>query len=368
MDINNPEEIENKDVSKRNGRIKKLLYWGGMIFFVVWISTRAADFEQVVELVQQANWVWLIVAVILETLYLLVYSFLIHRSLRVAGIKISYLNAFVGYISAIFFSVATPFGGAGTFLYQAKSFSKGKSRTFGAAISAIVLSSLAFYIGFLIILAPSLILLDDLNSYLFSLSILAGLALLLIVIVMYVSILFANHRPISLKKLFFKVKRVYQKLGRISDESIFALKDDVLENNLHDFIISAKAIRNINERTSVIKIFIIGFLSNLLQIVILWTVVMAFGVEVSLTGLVITYSVFYLFSVISPTPQGIGFVEGLMQIILVSLGVPGGASFVLTIMFRALTAWYPIILGFVVHRISALRNHLLTRELELVEV
>ncbi len=57
-----------------------------------------------------------------------------------------------------------------------------------------------------------------------------------------------------------------------------------------------------------------------------------------------------LFSVISPLQGGIGIVEGLLPIIYTSLGVPTSVSTLVSLTFRGLTFWIPLLIGLVLLR------------------
>ncbi len=57
-----------------------------------------------------------------------------------------------------------------------------------------------------------------------------------------------------------------------------------------------------------------------------------------------------LFWIVSPTPQGIGVVEGVMTLVFTSLGVPAAVSTTVTLAFRGLTFWLPLIVGFIILR------------------
>jgi hypothetical protein len=50
----------------------------------------------------------------------------------------------------------------------------------------------------------------------------------------------------------------------------------------------------------------------------------------------------YLFLVISPTPAGIGIVEGIMPLALSSLNVPWSQAIIVTLAYRGVTFWFPL--------------------------
>jgi len=90
--------------------------------------------------------------------------------------------------------------------------------------------------------------------------------------------------------------------------------------------------------------------SKLLLLVVLALVFLAFGQTPFPGTLVASFGVGYLFFIVSPTPSGIGFVEGAMTLVLTSLGVPFGRAAVITLAFRGITFWLSILYGMVAVR------------------
>jgi uncharacterized protein (TIRG00374 family) len=77
---------------------------------------------------------------------------------------------------------------------------------------------------------------------------------------------------------------------------------------------------------------------------------LAFKVPFTLGVLVGGFSIGYLFLIVSPTPAGIGFVEGALTLALNSLNVPLGAAAVLTAAYRGITFWVPLFGGMLAFR------------------
>jgi len=93
-----------------------------------------------------------------------------------------------------------------------------------------------------------------------------------------------------------------------------------------------------------------AFLNEILNLGILFFVALAFGVRLSFGVLVASYSVGMLFFVMTPTPGGLGFVEGILILVMSSLDVPRESALVITLAYRGLTFWLPFILGFFAYR------------------
>jgi uncharacterized protein (TIRG00374 family) len=82
-----------------------------------------------------------------------------------------------------------------------------------------------------------------------------------------------------------------------------------------------------------------------LLISILSLMFMAFDVPLSVGTLIAGFSIGYLFFIVSPTPSGIGFVEGALTLALVSMYIPLGAAAVVTLAYRGITFWVPLAVG-----------------------
>jgi len=72
---------------------------------------------------------------------------------------------------------------------------------------------------------------------------------------------------------------------------------------------------------------------------------LSFGVPFSAGTIIAGFAIAYLFLIISPTPSGIGVVEGIMALALSSLRVDYSQAVVITITYRAVTFWLPLGVG-----------------------
>jgi uncharacterized protein (TIRG00374 family) len=72
---------------------------------------------------------------------------------------------------------------------------------------------------------------------------------------------------------------------------------------------------------------------------------LSFQVPYSAGTIIAGFSFGYLFAMISPTPAGIGVVEGIMPVMLRSLRVDWSQAVIVTLVYRAITFWLPVGLG-----------------------
>lgn len=105
------------------------------------------------------------------------------------------------------------------------------------------------------------------------------------------------------------------------------------------------------QRRGVMVPFLFALASKTLQTLILLLTFLAFDVAFSAGTVVAGFASYYLFLIVSPTPSGIGVVETLLPLALRSLNVPWEQSVVVTLTYRSLTFWFPLLVGAISFRI-----------------
>jgi uncharacterized protein (TIRG00374 family) len=78
---------------------------------------------------------------------------------------------------------------------------------------------------------------------------------------------------------------------------------------------------------------------------------LAWGTPFSVGTLVGGFAIAYLFLIVSPTPSGLGVVEGVMTIALNTLRVEWAAAVLITLTYRLITFWFPLAIGGIAFRI-----------------
>ena len=90
--------------------------------------------------------------------------------------------------------------------------------------------------------------------------------------------------------------------------------------------------------------------SKVLLIIVLFFVFLAFGVPPSLGTLIAGFSIAFLFMIVSPSPSGVGFVEGALTLTLASFYIPLSDAAVIAIAYRGVTFWLPLLFGMIAIR------------------
>ena len=97
--------------------------------------------------------------------------------------------------------------------------------------------------------------------------------------------------------------------------------------------------------------FLFALNGKLIQTLILGMTFLAFDVPFSIGTIIAGFASAYLFLIVSPTPYGIGVVETLLPLALTSLSVAWEDSVIITLTYRGITFWIPLILGGVSFRV-----------------
>ena len=122
----------------------------------------------------------------------------------------------------------------------------------------------------------------------------------------------------------------------------------------HEFGIEVSeglAMLHLKKHRSTLVPFLYSLCVKLIQLMIMGTSFLAFGVSFSLGTIVAGFASAYLFLVVSPTPYGIGVVETLLPLAFGSLGISWENAVIITLMYRGFTFWLPLLLGGISFRI-----------------
>jgi uncharacterized protein (TIRG00374 family) len=115
-----------------------------------------------------------------------------------------------------------------------------------------------------------------------------------------------------------------------------------------------------NKPQNLFPALILALLNKTLLISILFLVFLSFKAPLSIGTLVAGFSVAYLFLIVSPTPSGIGVVEGVMTLVLRSMYIPLGTAVLISLTYRGITFWLPLLFGLFAFRHLARTSHLKT--------
>lgn len=136
----------------------------------------------------------------------------------------------------------------------------------------------------------------------------------------------------------------------------------IAEKLLDEFYIVSKILKKDKSHHNTIIMF--ALFVHLVRIVALYFVFGSLGIWLEPQVLLAGYLVGTVLVVISPTPNGIGFVEGGMLLVFSSLGVSSSLAGTATIIYRGFQFWLPFFAGLFLMQHKQLQN--LREEIKLV--
>ncbi|MCC2631603.1 MAG: putative rane protein, partial [Patescibacteria group bacterium] len=94
-----------------------------------------------------------------------------------------------------------------------------------------------------------------------------------------------------------------------------------------------------------------SFCIHAVSLGLLWLSFWAIGISANLQIVAAGYTVGTLLRIVSVTPGGIGFAEGGMTAVFTALGLPLEQSLIVTLLYRTVFTWLPLLLGVPAHHL-----------------
>ncbi len=320
--------------------MRKLLFALALLLGVLFLIGRVAEFHTIVATFKRGNLYFLGLALVVQVLWYLNAGLHLKTLYRALGLGETLPRLALMALGANFFGVVVPSGGmSGLTVYIAEARQQGYPAT-RATVAGVVYMFFEYF-GFLFVLALGWVVLIRRN-HLTAAEITASVLMAALAVGLgFLLYLGTYSGPL--------LGRVLAGLAHGVNRLLWPLlhRPYVSESRAHFLGIEAgEGLRALRRQPRMVVLpAILGMVSKALQIVVLWLVFLAFRVPYSLGTIVGGYAVAMLFMIISPTPSGIGIVEGVMAVALNSLNVPLGAAAVITVAYRGITLWIPLLLG-----------------------
>jgi len=305
-----------------------------------------SELKNISDTLQHSNWRFLVVALLFECLWLYNVAIMYGVLYRLVGLQEDKSRLLLVSTAATFVNVVAPtagIGGMAVFIDDAKrrNHSTGRVTVVGA------LFVLFDYIAFLCVLALGWVVLirrNNLNTG----EITASLILLGLAITFAVLIYLGYRSAAALGNALAGMARLVNRVMRP-----FIHREYLSQARAHEFAAEmAEGLSTIRGRKrNLIWPFLFALNSKALLICVLAFTFLAFGTPFTVGTLVGGFSIGYLFLIVSPTPSGLGIVEGMLTVALNTLRVKLNAAVLITLAYRALTFWFPLAVGGVAFRL-----------------
>jgi glycosyltransferase 2 family protein len=298
------------------------------------------ELESTVETLQKTHIEYVLLAVLIQSIWFITTGRMYQSIFHLLGIHESVKTLARIATAANFINIVAPTAGAGGVALFASE-ARRRGHPTGKATVAAALFLLLDQAAFLVILALGLIVLfrrNDLEAGEISASL-----FLLAIALCYAFILYLGYR--SEKKLGNLLAKIARGINRIV--RLFRRDDYLSEARAYEFAHEiAEGFSGLTEKpSSLLRPILWGIFDKGLLMLVLVCAFLSFEVPFSTGTIIAGFSMAYLFLIVSPTPSGIGIVEGLMPLALASLNVRWGNAVVITLVYRAVTFWFPLAVG-----------------------
>ncbi len=324
---------------------RKILFLLLILLTIYFLFTRQNEVEQVIQSVKLGDWHWLAVAIIAHLSYMLSIGASFQVIYRLLGMQERIGRLALLAAAANFVIVVAPSAGMGGIAVFAADAQK-RGHPTGRASTAAAVYVFFDYCATLVVVILGLAVLFQRNQIhigeITAALILVGLA-------------------IGLGTLLYLGMRSGEKLGRAlawvggllnRGTRFFAKRDYFDLERTREFGLEAAEglILARKSRLGLLLPFFLGLMTKALMMTILFLMFLAFRQPVTIRTIIAGYSIGYLFTIVSPTPSGVGFVETAMTLTLSSLRVPFGVAALIVLGYRGFTLWLTMAIGMIAMR------------------
>ncbi|MEZ5126387.1 MAG: lysylphosphatidylglycerol synthase transmembrane domain-containing protein [Thermoleophilia bacterium] len=301
---------------------------------------RLVDTQQTLQLLQQANYWLLALAVILEALAIVAYANLTRFILAVLAVKLRLFEVLSITLSSLAVSHVLSAGGVGGWVVTYNALMKRKV-PHGLIFVAIAAQQFFNYIVLWFVFALALIYLvvarhESIASYV------GGIILIALLLWLTAYGIYLYRRPTRLRRRVGQIATLINRITR---------RETIQERHLDGWMdnLFAGMRRMTSHRGAFRKatVFACGFW--LFDMLCLFVTFMAFGHGIGLSTVAIAFVVAYAIGTLAPTPGGLGAVEGLLIALFVSFGVPSATAVTVVLVYRLINFWLPIIPGLIAY-------------------
>ena len=307
---------------------------------VVFVIFSFSELERTIATLQQGNMWYILLALLIQIGWFFLVGITYRSLYRLLGMHESISNLTRVAAAATFVNVVMPTAGVGGIAIFVNAARKDGHPT-GKVTLAAALFVLFDLAAFLAVLGLGMIVLirrNDLDAG----EITASLILLSIASILAFT-LYLGFRSAELMGNFLA------RLSRFVNAILkpFIRRDYLREERAHEFAHEmADGLASLPDRPrGLLKPLFLAFVNKGLLICILLCAFLAFQVPYSGGTIIGGFAIGYLFMIVSPTPSGIGVVEGVLPLALKSLRVIWSQAVVITIIYRAMTFWVPLGVG-----------------------
>ncbi|GAB4462447.1 MAG: hypothetical protein Kow0070_21450 [Anaerolineales bacterium] len=326
--------------------MRKFLFIFVLFLGAAFVYSSFGEIETILQTLKRGNIWFVLLAVLIQFGWFLVSGMTYLSLYRLLGMDGALYEFTLMSAAANFVNTIAPSAGMGGMAVFISSASR-SDHTPGKATVASMVFIFLDYAAFLVVLTLGLIVLfrrNDLDP-----SEIAASAIMFTIAAAFGILLYLGSR--SAKTLGSALAWMARLVNRMAHP--FIHRPYLSEERAHQFASEmATDLQSLPGRLhSLVKPMLFAFLNKSLLMGVLMATFLAFQVPFSAGTIIGGFAISYLFLIVSPTPSGIGIVEGIMPLALSSLRVPWSQAVVITLAYRGITFWLPLAVGALALRI-----------------
>jgi uncharacterized protein (TIRG00374 family) len=317
--------------------------------FTVLVVSRFSDARDLFATLASGLWPWVLVGVVIHSLYFSFYAVLYQIGFSVVGVRTRAYALLPVVFASLFVNAVAPLGGAGGAALFINHVGKRGESGGRAAIGLILvlIADLATLIPFMIIGLFYLYQQDKLQNY----DLVGGGIYLFFIGGLVFLMLLSTWQQENVRLFLNWVRRVANHIGAWFKRPGL-LDQDWADHNTRELNLAAHTITSHPRQLTLVMLW--GFMLHVLNLIGLYAFFLAFRQPVSLGGLVAGFVLGIVFFIVSFIPQGVGAVEGIMALVYTSLGIPSAKAIAIALVFRGVNFWLPLLVGLLlIRRITA---------------
>jgi uncharacterized protein (TIRG00374 family) len=320
--------------------MRKIIFTVLVLVIVLFLITRFTEVQEIVTILHSGDWRFVALAFLVEVIWMASVATSYYNLYHLLGLRETRLRMFLVANAASFVNVMAPSGGMtalAIFLADARK----RGHATGRVTIACILYLLFDYLGVLSAVCLGLMLPGAVRSINWSIWA-AGSVLLIIVSGLSTLLILADRFPSHLARLVDGLEIGVQRLLTLlkSRRSMTMGRGAVFAAQISEGMRAVRA----NPKQLIFP-GLLGLASKALLISVLYLMFRAFQIPFSPGMLITGFSLAYLFAIASPTPSGVGVVEGVLTLSLASLGLSVEAATLIALSYRGVTFWLPFIVG-----------------------
>jgi glycosyltransferase 2 family protein len=330
--------------------MRRLLLAALLLVATILLATQFGRLESFAAVLRQGDAGWLALAFGAQALWQIAQAAQFQASHRAVGLPLSFSGVLPPVLANNFALVAVPTGSLSTFaLFAANAQRRGLSPA-RASVAVIVFAVFNYLVlAVFAAIAAALLAQRGQLSVLVSLPVLVVCALAL---AQYAVLLFALAAPARFEQAAGTMAEI---LNRVAQRVV--QRDLIAPDRIAGLMAEAgDGLTELRRQGPLphLGVFALGLVAKLLQLSLFALVLRAFGQPASLDLVITGATLAAVFTVLSPTPVGVGITEGGLALVLTQFGRPFEIALVVALAYRALNLWWPFLYGFAVFQLTGL--------------